>query len=411
MIAVMVRVLRGAGVGLLFLIVALCVLIVVVPSFLDRVYYVGPASANFDGSRFFNPAREDTQAPPVSSRRGAGFLMRFLTGRDGRPEWPETVAVKQGYPPAAATPCPIRNPRIAENWKRCVDKVDPTRMFATWIGHATILVQTQGINILTDPIYSERAGPLDIGPKRVAAPGIAFDDLPKIDLVIVSHNHYDHMDLTTLKRLWDRDRPLIISSLGNDSVMKAAGIPAVTRDWGGRVKIRPGIDVIVTRNHHWSSRWGVDRNRALWSSFVVTLPGGNLMFAGDTGFGNGQWPVEAASHGPIRLALIPIGAFRFEPGQMGVDSHIGPIEAAEVFARSRATTGLAMHWGTFRLSYEAYDTPPKLLAAVNKCRGITGFGHAVLGRPVEIAPVSARVMPPLPLDPRCIDTDAVRALK
>lgn len=409
---VLARIMRNIGAGLLFLTVALCALLIIVPPFLDRIYYTGPDSGHYDGERFFNPGGDDTLRPPGGSR--GNFLVRFITGSDGRPPWPDTVAVTQGFGAAEATPCPVTKPRVAENWKRCVDKVDPTRMFVTWVGHATVLVQSDGINILTDPIYSERAGPFGIGPGRVTKPGIAFDDLPKIDLVVVSHNHYDHMDLATLKKLWDRDKPMIVTSLGNDAVMKRAGITAIARDWDTRIPVKPGIDVIVTRNHHWSSRWGVDRNRALWSSFVVTLPGGNVMFAGDTGFGNGQWPVEAARYGPIRLALIPIGAFRFQPGQMGIGSHIGPIDAAEVFVRSKARTGIGIHWGTFRLSYEAYLTPPKLLDAVNKCRNIQGFGTVPLGKSTEIAALMAPVLalpPPIPLDEKCLDTPAIRALK
>lgn len=411
--AVFVKSVRVLGTGLLFLIVGACALMISVPPFLDRIYYTGPESGHYDGARFFNPGGDDTARPPAGRNRG-DFLARLITGSDGRPPWPDIVPVTQGYGAAEATLCPATSRRVTENWKRCVDKVDPTRMFATWIGHASVLVQSGGINILTDPIYSERAGPFGIGPGRVTRPGIAFDDLPKIDLVVVSHNHYDHMDLATLKKLWDRDKPLIVTSLGNDAVMKKAGIVAVAGDWDTRIAVKPGIDVIVTRNHHWSSRWGVDRNRALWSSFVITLPGGNVMFAGDTGFGNGQWPAEAAKHGPIRLALLPIGAFRFEPGQMGVASHIGPIDAAEVFLRSKARTGIAIHWGTFRLSYEAYDTPPKLLDAVNKCRGIKGFDTVTLGKSTEIAALDAPVpvLPrPIALDNKCLDTPAVRALK
>ena len=403
------RVVKGVATALLFTIVGLCIAIIAVPPFLDDIYYTGPKSANFDGARFFNPGGDDTLRPPTGTSRG-NFIVRTITGSDGRPSWPTTVPVTQGYPPAEATPCPVTTPRIAENWKRCVDKVDPNRLFATWIGHATFLIQTQGVNILTDPIYSETAGAFGLGPKRVAPPGIAFDALPKIDVVILSHNHYDHFDMATLKRLWDRDKPLIVTSLGNDTLLKRRGIAAVARDWGGRVPVKPGIDVIVTRNHHWGSRWFTDRNRALWSSFVITAPGGNVFVAGDTGMGDGQWPVEAAKLGPVRLALIPIGAFRFVPGQMGTGSHIGPIDAAEVYARLGASRAIGMHWGTFRLSYEAYDTPPKLLAAVMACRGMTGFDTAPIGKPVEIAPY-APPKPGRPLDPKCLDTPAVRALR
>jgi L-ascorbate metabolism protein UlaG (beta-lactamase superfamily) len=354
------------GRGLLFLVIALCCAIVVVPPFLDRIYYEGTRSGHFDGARFFNPDPAGVSPGPAPSPGGIlGSAWRYLTGTDGRPVWPEKVAVTPAKPA----------PRVEEQ-----------RMVATWVGHATVLVQTQGLNILTDPIWSDVAGPLGIGPRRVAAPGIRFDDLPKVDLVVVSHNHYDHMDLDTLKKLWDRDKPLIVTSLGNDTLVREAGAQATALDWGANVALKPGVSVHVTRNHHWGSRWGVDRNRALWSSFTVVLPGGNIHFAGDTGFGDGQWPREAAKLGPVRLAILPIGAFRFGPGQMDIGSHIGPIQASEVFARLGAAHGLGMHWGTFRLSYEAYDTPPKLLAAVMKCRGFAGFDAGTLGVPVEIAP-------------------------
>jgi L-ascorbate metabolism protein UlaG (beta-lactamase superfamily) len=307
-----------------------------------------------------------------------------------------------------------------------------------------VLVQTAGLNILTDPIWSERAGPFGFGPRRIAAPGVRFEDLPKIDLVLVSHNHYDHMDLTTLKRLWDRDRPLIATSLGNDALMREAGLPShaanwrgdprpiASLDWGQSIVFRPsdcGYDVAhwegaipasceafgvvtVTRNHHWSSRWFTDRNRALWSSFVIRVPGGNILFAGDTGLGDGKWPAEAAALGPIRLALIPIGAFRFKPGQMGTASHVGPIDAVKVFATSGASRAIPIHWGTFRLSYEAYDTPPRMLTEAMRCAGLDPrlFAPVRIGQTVEVPPLSAQPKPQ-PLGPECLDSPAVRSLK
>jgi hypothetical protein len=142
---------------------------------------------------------------------------------------------------------------------------------------------------------------------------------------------------------------------------------------------------------------------------VVRLPGGNLFFAGDTGMGDGQWPREAAAYGPIRLALIPIGAFRFSPGQMAAGSHIGPIDAAEVFDRLAASRGIGMHWGTFRLSYEGYDTPPKMLAAVMHCRGQSGFDTVAIGKPTEIAPYAKPVAAVRDFN-RCLASPAVTAL-
>lgn len=336
---------------MLWIVIGLLLAIVAVPPFLDRHYYSGPATAHFDGRHFHNPDGDALAHAP------GGMMLRFLTGH--RAPWPDSVPVAPGRPA----------PRVAG-----------ARMVATWIGHSTVLVQTAGLNILTDPIYADTAGPFGFGPKRVRAPGVRFEDLPKIDVVLVSHDHYDHMDLATLKRLWDRDRPLIVTSLGNDTVMRGAGVQAVARDWGGRIAVKPGVDVIVERVHHWGSRWGSDRNRALWSGFAVTLPGGNLFFAGDTGWGDGSWPVEDAKDGPYRLAILPIGAF--QPRGMMEASHIGPVEAVAAFQRLRAASAIGVHWGTFHLSAEAIDEPPRVLAGELARQGIAAdrFRTLAVGR-------------------------------
>ncbi len=393
---------RAIGRVVLFLIVALLLAVVLVPPFLDRIYYRGPESAHFDGERFFNPDGEDTAAPPTGGSR-AGFFARFLTGSDGRPPWPESVRVTPTKPPA---------------------RVEGERMLVTWIGHATVLVQTAGLNILTDPIYSDTAGPFGFGPRRVAAPGVRFEDLQKIDLILISHNHYDHMDLATLKRLWERDRPVIVTGLGNDAILGSRGIHALALDWGQwtgvtashRIK-GPGVydidaQVMVTRSHHWGSRWFADRNRALWSAFIVSLPGGNIFFAGDTGLGDGKWPAEAFGGYPIRVALVPIGAFRFQQGQMGTGSHIGPIDAVKVFEGLGRPFTVPIHWGTFRLSYEAYDTPPKLLAEAMRCAGHDPrrFAPVRIGQPIEVPPISASP-PARPLGPDCLNGPAIRNLQ
>lgn len=384
------RIFKWLGAALLFAIAGLCLAIVIVPQFLDRIYYRGPVSGHFDGQRFFNPDGEDTMRPPAGRSRG-NFLLRYATGSDGRPAWPAKVALTPTRPPA---------------------RIDGQRMLVTWIGHATVLIQTAGLNILTDPVWSDTAGPLGFGPRRVAEPGVRFEDLPRIDLVLVSHNHYDHMDLATLKQLWDRDRPLIVTSLGNDAIIRTGSAQAQARDWGTRLPLKNDAELIVTRNHHWDSRWFTDRNRALWSSFVIKLPGGNIFFAGDTGLGDGKWPAEAAAYGPVRLALIPIGAFRFEPGQMGVGSHIGPIDAQKVFTGLGASHAIGIHWGTFRLSYEAWDTPPKLLREVMRCAGYAPglFGTVAIGRTYDVPPY-AKPGAPQPLGPGCLDSPAVKALR
>jgi L-ascorbate metabolism protein UlaG (beta-lactamase superfamily) len=346
--------------------VAICFAPTLVPPFLDRVYHQGPGSDHFDGERFFNPGFAPYRADPKR------FINRWAGAE--RAQWPERVPVRQSFPPR---------------------RVLGGEMRVTWIGHATVLVQTQGLNILTDPIWSERASPFAFaGPKRVRAPGVRFEDLPKIDLILISHNHYDHMDLPTLKRLWQRDRPLIVTSLGNETILRREGIGLVPEietsqppvatgvhgaDWGEGITIAakcakdqgpcpPPVDVTVVRNHHWSSRWGTDRNRALWSAFTVRLPGGNIFFAGDTGWGDGSWVREAASRGPYRLAIIPIGAY--EPRDVMKTNHVNPEEAVAIFEALRPTAALGMHWGTFQLTFEAMNDPPRRLAKLRRERGI-----------------------------------------
>jgi L-ascorbate metabolism protein UlaG (beta-lactamase superfamily) len=357
--------LRRLGTILLFLAVALCFAPSLIPPFLDRIYYRGPESGHFDGERFFNPGK----APQARPHGGpARFLNRFI-GSGERAEWPESVPVEPGYPPREATACPPMKGAIVENWSRCVERVDPNAMWATWIGHATVLVQAGGLNILTDPVWSDVVSPLPpLGPKRVRAPGIRFEDLPKIDLVLISHNHYDHLDLPTLKRLWERDRPAIVTGLGNDKILKDAGIRASAYDWGEGLMLRDDALVRVIRNHHWSSRWGTDRNRALWSAFAVETSAGQVFFAGDTGWGDGSWVEEAARLGPYRLAIIPIGAY--EPRDAMKTNHVNPDEAVAIFERLRPRRALGIHWGTFQLTFEGMDDPPRRLAELRKARGI-----------------------------------------
>jgi len=352
--------LRRFGTGLLFLAVALCFAPALVPPFLDRIYYRGPASDHFDGKHFFNP--EDRASPPRPVTPGR-FFNRWATG-EGRAKWPDHVAVRPTVPPA---------------------RVAGQAMRVTWIGHSTVLVQSQGLNILTDPIWSDRASPFSfVGPKRVRAPGVRFEDLPKIDLVLVSHNHYDHMDLATLKRLWERDRPLVVTSLGNDTVLRGGGIPAAALDWGATRPLGPGIAVTVERVHHWGSRWGTDRNRALWSGFTVRLPGGNFFFAGDTGFGGGAWASEAAKDGPYRLAILPIGAY--SPRDVMSGNHMDPDEAVEVFRRLGARSALGVHWGTFQLTFESIGDPPRRLRAALARSGIPAnrFVATEVGKGFEV---------------------------
>jgi len=190
-----------------------------------------------------------------------------------------------------------------------------------------------------------------------------------------------------LKRLWDRDRPKIVTSLGNDVILANAGVESTALDWGGRAAIRPDIQVIVERNHHWSSRWFTDRNRALWSAFTIATPGGNIFFAGDTGWGDGSWVREAARRGPFRLALIPIGAY--EPRDFMRNHHVDPEEAVRIFEALNPSRALGIHWGTFQLTFEPINDPRRRLAELRRERSISPdwFVATEVGQTFSVPPL------------------------
>jgi len=230
------------------------------------------------------------------------------------------------------------------------------------VGHATLLIQTAGINILTDPVWSPRASPLSFaGPKRVAQPGIAFEDLPKIDAVLLSHNHYDHLDLATLQRLHQTHAPEIITPLGNDTVIHTQLPKAkiTTRDWGQNTALGP-LTIHFEPCHHWSARGARDRSMALWAAFVIDGPHGKILHIGDTGFDQGRpYRDLPAKHGAIRTAILPIGAYA--PRWFMRDQHQNPDEAARGFLLSGAKTAIGHHWGTFQLTDEERAAPPDAL--------------------------------------------------
>lgn len=306
-------------------------------------YYAGPPSDHFDGLRFFNPGG----SPPRDFRD----LLKWQRQRS-RAQWPRSVALPQGtaQPPA---------------------RVDGAGLRVTMVGHATLLIQTAGLNLLTDPVWSDRASPLAFaGPRRVTAPGIAFDDLPKIDAVLLTHNHYDHLDLATLGRLQRRDAPLVVTPLGNDRII-ARALPAmrvVTGDWGEVTALGP-LTVHVAPCHHWSARSLGDRSMALWAAFVIEGPAGTVLHVGDTGFDGGR-PYRAwrDRHGAPRLAILPVGAY--EPRWFMRAQHQDPDEAVEGFRLLGATSGIGHHWGTFQLTDEPREAPPVALAAALSRHGI-----------------------------------------
>jgi L-ascorbate metabolism protein UlaG (beta-lactamase superfamily) len=294
--------------------------------------YHGLVSDHFDGQHFFDP----DGAPPTSL--GRVLRLQFGGGRQ-RHRWPNTAPS-----PYADTP-PAR--------------VDGDKVRLSFVGHASWLIQTSGLNILVDPVWSERASPFTwTGPKRHNDPGIAFEALPKIDIVLVSHGHYDHLDVATLSKLSAKFSPRVITPLGNDVTMRAAdaAIKAEAFDWQDRVELGGGIAVTLVPARHWSARGMFDRNRALWASFVLETPAGKLYVVCDSGYGDGgHFRRVAEAHGPLRLAILPIGAY--EPRWLMQDQHMNPSDAVKALADCGAAQALAHHHGTFQLTDEAIDAP------------------------------------------------------
>jgi len=203
-----------------------------------------------------------------------------------------------------------------------------------------------------------------IGPKRVNDPGIAFAALPPIDVVLVSHCHYDHLDVATLSRLAAVHGPRVITPLGNDTIMRGhdPAIRAEAHDWGDRVELGNGVAVALAPMRHWSARQLFDRNKALWAAFVLETPSGRIYHVGDSGYGDGShFRAARERHGPLRLAILPIGAY--EPRWFMRDQHMNPEESVRAFLDCGAEVALAHHHGTFQLTNEPIDAPERALAA------------------------------------------------
>lgn len=231
----------------------------------------------------------------------------------------------------------------------------------TWVGHSTVLVQLDGVNFLTDPTWSDRTGPFSgrIGVRRYTPPGIAFEDLPRIDFVLISHDHYDHLDEPTVRRLARTQNPRFIVPLGLKAWLADRGITnAVELDWGESVAVKT-LTIVCTPAQHGSGRTLIDQGRRLWASWAV-LGSRRFYFGGDTGYSS-HFELIGRELGPFDLAALPIGSYT--PRELARPVHISPEEGLQAWQDLRASKFLGIHWGTFELAREAYDEPPRRIEA------------------------------------------------
>ncbi|HET7793671.1 MAG TPA: MBL fold metallo-hydrolase [Rhizobacter sp.] len=303
-------------------------------------------------------------------------------------------AARHGLPRPPAEPVPQVAPDTAFLHANAQAGMQPA---VTWIGHATVLAQLGGLNLLTDPIFSQRASPSKVvGPKRHQPPGVALAELPRVDAVLVSHNHYDHLDGASVDAL-SRQRggpPLFVVPLGLKPWLASRGIRhAVELDWWESHRLGE-VEVMLLPAHHWSARGLNDRMTTLWGGFAVFASDCHLFYAGDTGYSRDFTdirerlaPRQSAAHGGgFDIALLPIGAY--EPRWFMSTQHVNVPEAVKIHLDLGAKRSLGVHWGTFALTDEPLDEPPRLLAEERRRQGLVDdeFSTVAIGETLRLPP-------------------------
>lgn len=293
--------------------------------------YKGPVTDHFDGEKFYNRINSDFSV--IDFFR---FSVPFNFIKKEWPKWIDSIP-----------------------WKIPQGKRAAGGISVTYINHSTSLIQVDGITILTDPIFTERTSAFSwIGPKRVRNPGVSLDDLPPVDVILVSHNHYDHLDIESLQLLQARNPenqpPLILSGLGNGLLFEENGlIDCKDLDWDQSVSYR-NVKFVFTETRHRSGRGVTDQNKTLWGGFVIKTRLGNIYFAGDTAYGP-HFKAARKTHGEFVLALLPIGAY--EPRWFMKVAHLNPEDAVAAHLDLNSKKSMGIHFGTFQLTYEGIDQP------------------------------------------------------
>ncbi|RKQ95789.1 L-ascorbate metabolism protein UlaG (beta-lactamase superfamily) [Kushneria sinocarnis] len=326
-----------------------------------RYRYRGPVSDHFDGERFHN-------VPPLPPR-APGAFRQWREERRQRPAWQWRDLAVGPTPPARSAPDELR---------------------VTLVNHATFLIQSGGLNVLTDPVWSKRVSPLSFaGPARFHPPGLTLEQLPPLDVIFVSHSHYDHCDLRSLRQLAHRHpQTLLVTGLGNETLMRELGfVNVVALDWWQTHTLAGSARLTFTPAQHWSARTRHDARRTLWGGlWLETRGAGALYFAGDSGFSAPLFTNLAERLGTPRCALLPIGAFR--PEWFMAPVHMGPREAVEVHRLLGCEVSIACHFGCFALADEGQEEAQQTLAEARAKAGMAAAAFRVPcpGQPIVVEP-------------------------
>ena len=334
---------------LLILLITAALLIASIGWYVSEPGYEGPVSEHFNGKTFENPG----EVPEKSFMD----VMKWYLQRD-QGEW-----------------FPISESDVTFAPKPAENVTDG--MTITYVNHSTFLIQVAGVNILTDPVWSDRVSPVSFaGPKRFRPAGIRFEDLPRIDLIVISHNHYDHLDIETLKKVHEAYEPRVIAPLGVGRMLNSNGINKVFElNWWENKVIDSDITVHAVQAQHFSARGLFDRDKTFWNGYVIETPAGDVYFAGDTGYG--PFFTEIGQRFPdIKVGLIPIGAYK--PRWFMKPMHVNPEEAIQVHKDVGAEISFGMHFGTFPLADDGMKDPENDFSAAMRLQENRGVNFKLL---------------------------------
>jgi L-ascorbate metabolism protein UlaG (beta-lactamase superfamily) len=309
------------------IILAVPVLFVTVGAYLSAPQYKGPVSDHFDGRKFINPGNVRPQ--------GLREVLKWMLNRK-RGEWKELKTEAYG--------------------KRPLDH-EKENIRITFVNHSTFLIQVDGLNILTDPVWAKRTSPFSwAGPRRMRLPGIRFEDLPRIHAVLISHNHYDHLDLQTMRMVFGAHHPKIVTPLGVKAFLDGESIAGVTDlDWWQEIQLSDSVKVQAVPAQHFSGRGMLDRDATLWCGYVLKTSKGNIYFAGDTGYNDKTFREIGEKTGNMKVALLPIGAYK--PSWFMSPVHTSPEEAVKIHFDVRSQNSIGTHFGTFPMADEGAEEP------------------------------------------------------